>query len=206
MTFQWIVDNAQDIIIERSGTVGQTIARDQTVRAVNRGNKVWKFTVTPSPGKRWADTGVRAYMELIQTANRYTPSSINFAATGQAYLFGYQGNNTGNGTNWNASVTQGASSFTFSGTSPGSGYKFKTGDIIQLANTGPVYVVTADVAYNSSTVPVHRPILQTTGTYNNMNVGQACSFSVICTNLPTYKITPLGIIEWSGPFEFVEVF
>jgi len=123
MSFQWIVNNCVDVKINRLGIVGQTVARDQTVRAVNRGGTVWKFSVTPCPGQRWQDSGVKTNIETIQTQNKFTQTTINFNSPGHAYL---------------------------------------------------------------------------TGIYN-------VTFNVICTNLPDYTITPTGIVQWNGNFEFMQV-
>jgi hypothetical protein len=212
MSFQWIIDNAVDVKVDRTGIVAQTIARDNTIRTVDRGGRVWKFTVTPSPGLRWGDSGVRGNVEDILNLNRFTQDTIYFSATGQKYIYGYQGTGDSRGPNyagsgWNAVVTNGASSFTMQtpGLTFSSGYKFKKGDILTIGGTGVVYSVTADVPYNTTSVPVHRPIIQATGTYYNMGVGASAGFKVYCTKFPNFRIAPLGVIEWDGTFEFVEV-
>ena len=50
MSYQWIIDNAESISIDRHEIVGQTITRNQTVRATSRGASVWKFTVKVPDG------------------------------------------------------------------------------------------------------------------------------------------------------------
>jgi hypothetical protein len=202
MSFQWIIDNAVDVDINRYGLVSQTISRNQTVRSVSRGGKVTKFVVTPSPGTIWQDSTNRQKIQAIENANRYTNSYINFAKSGQEYMFKYQGNGTGTG--WTASWTKGVSSFTMSGGTFTSGFRFRAGDVVQFGLNTPVYTVTSDVAFGTTTIPVNRPISQNTGT-STLIYGSAVTYNVICTQLPTYKITPLGILEWSGPFEFIEV-
>ena len=79
----------------------------------------------------------------------------------------------------------------------------KAGDIVKFAGNTTVYTVTEDVLYNQTTVPVNRPIVMDNGIYN-MTVGSDCNFYVICTTMPNYTITPLGIITWNGVFEFSE--
>lgn len=201
MSYQWIVDNANALVINRVGIVSQTVSRDQGVRSVSRGGKIFKFKVTPSPGLLWTNPEVRAAIGAIENANRYTVVNISFNKPSLKYILGYMGNVTGAQT---ASVTRGATTFTVSGGTISNGYRFRSGDIIQFAANKTVYSVAADVPYNSSSVTVTRPIQDNTGTYTVIT-GQSVSFSVICTILPEYKITPLGIIEWSGDFEFSEV-
>ena len=202
MSFQWIIDNAVDVNVNRYGLVSQTISRNQTVRSVSRGGKVTKFIVTPSPGTIWSDAGVRKSIQEIENANRYTDSYINFNKAGQEFMYKYQGNGTGTG--WTASWTQGVSQFTMSGGTFTSGYRFKAGDVVQFGLNTPVYTVASDVSYGTTVVPVNRPISQLSGSAS-LVYGSAVTYKVICTQLPSYKITPQGIIEWSGPFEFTEV-
>lgn len=209
MSFQWIIDNAVDVQIKKTPLVAQTISRDRTVRAVDRGGAIWRFVVTPSPGLRWADSGVRAYISDIEVANKFTPQLVNFGTSnsGLAYLFKYQGSYVSADSTWVGTVTRGSNTITSvnMGSLPG-GYKFKKGDIIQPGGDGkPVYMVTSDVLYSSTSVPIHRPAIGAGGTLTGWNHGITVNWRVVCTNLPQYKITPLGIIEWDGAFEFYEV-
>lgn len=201
--FQWVINNAVDVQINKRAVVAQTTARDQTVRSVSRGGKIWRFTVTPSPGLRWSDTGVRAAIEAIDNADRYTKTTINFNSTSFNYIFGYLGSQSTQ-TGWSATCTRGSTALTgITGGTLTSGTRFKAGDLIQFSGKTSVYSVISDVAYNSSTATLNRPVLETSGTYS-LVVGRSVNWTVICTAIPDYKITPLGIIEWSGPFEFVE--
>lgn len=202
MSFQWIIDNASNIQINKRGVVAQTTARDQTVRSTSRGNAIWRFTVTPSPGMRWGDAGVRAYMEAIDTADRFTPETINFNRPEFNYLFGYLGTQSSQA-GWTGTATQGSKTVTVAGGTLTSGYRFRAGDLVQFSGHDRVYSITADVAYNATTMTLNRPVLESSGTYN-LVVGRNVNWKIICTQLPEYKITPLGIIEWSGPFVFVE--
>ena len=68
MSFQWIIDNAESISIDRSPVVGQTITRNQTVRAVSRGAGIWKFTVSLPNGFKWSE--MRTYISQLEQVNR----------------------------------------------------------------------------------------------------------------------------------------
>lgn len=193
MSFQWICDNAVDVSINKRGVVATTTARDQTVRAVSRGGRIWRFVVTPSPGTKWQDPSVRKYIEAIDKADRFTPVQINFNQAETDFIFGYQSGTVPTGLT--ATVTQGSDAITLSGG------PFKGGDLIQLGSSGKVYSIVNDVTTGAATV--NRPVLETSGTYN-LIIGRAVNWTVICTDLPTYKITPQGLVEWSGAFTFIE--
>jgi hypothetical protein len=197
MSFQWVIDNAVDVQVNKRDIVAQTMSRDQTIRSVSRGNNIWRFTVTPSPGQYWKDA--RPYIEAINALNQFTSSTINFDRTEVNYIFGYQGNSS-NITNWVATAVQGSTTITLT-TSSGS-QKLKVGDLIQLGIAGKVYSVVNDVN-TGNIVTLNRPVYEANGSYN-LIVGRACNFKIKCMQLPDYKISPLGIVEWTGPFIFTE--
>jgi len=63
--------------------------------------------------------------------------------------------------------------------------------------------VAADVAYNSNTITLHRPLRDTAGTYTLL-VGQAVTWSVICVKFPNWNIFARDQVAWDGPFVFAE--
>jgi len=77
MSFQWIIDNAESISINRKKMVGTTTARDGTVRAVSRGTLPKTFTVKFPDGPSWSSlrTNIAAAEELdkISTATISIP-------------------------------------------------------------------------------------------------------------------------------------
>jgi hypothetical protein len=202
MSFQWIIDNAESISIDRAEVVGQSITRNQTVRAVSRGAGIWKFTVKLPDGIRWTD--IRSNISLAEKLGRTTAASISLNASGHDWLSKYQGNSV-NYTGFVASITTGSSTITLT-TSPttSSGYKFRAGDMVQLGSSGRVYTVAADVAYNSNSVTLHRAVIDNTATGVALRVGPNCSWSVICTQFPTWNLFARDQVSWSGPFVFYE--
>lgn len=203
MSFQWIIDNAESISINRMKNVASTQARDGTVRAVSRGAQVWTFTVQLPEGPAWTD--YRQNITLAEALDRTTTANISLNDTGQEWLWRYQGNSA-NITGFTATWTQGASSITLvASPTTTSGYKFRAGDFIQLGTTGKCYTVAADVAFNSNTVTLHRPILDASqGSATAIRVAQNCVFNVICTQFPQWTIFARNQITWDGPFVFVE--
>lgn len=203
MSFQWIIDNAESISINRKKIVSQTVARDGTTRAVSRGGQVWTFDVKFPDGPRWTD--IRGNISKAEALDRTTTATISLNNANLSWLAGYQGN-ASNPAAFTAVWTKGA---TFIETSGGgtlsSGYRFKAGDFIQLGNTGKVYTVSSDVAFNDPIVPVHRPIVDDTQqSYTAIKVGQACSWTVLCTNFPEWNIMARDQVSWAGNFTFVE--
>jgi hypothetical protein len=202
MSFQWIIDRAESISIDRQDIVGQTITRNQTVRAVSRGAGIWKFTVRVPDGISW--TELRPYISPSEKLGRTTVASISINSSGHSWISKYQGNSV-NYTGFVASIITGSNSITLT-TSPttSSGYKFRAGDFIQLGASGHVYTVAADVAYNSNTVTLHRPVLDNTASGVSLRVGPDCNWNVICTEFPQWELFARDQVSWSGAFVFYE--
>ena len=202
MSFQWIIDRAESISINRKKITAQTTARDGTVRAVSRGGQVWAFDVKLPDGISWAE--LRPLISQAEALDRVSTATIALNNIGHTWIGGYQGNSV-NSTGFVATVTQGANTITLT-TSPttSSGFKFRAGDFIQLGTTGKVYTVAADVAFNSNTVTLHRPVIDSSATGVALRVGVNCSWTVLCTNFPDWNIFAYNQVSWSGSFTFVE--
>lgn len=202
MSFQWIIDYAEQISINRRKLVASTTTRDGTTRAVSRGGQVWTFTVKLPDGMRWTD--MRQLISQAEALDRVSTANISLSATGQDWLYQYQGDSV-NYTGFQATVTNDSNQITLT-TSPttSSGYKFRAGDIIQLGASGKCYTVASDVAYNSNTVTLHRPVLDSSATGVALRVAENCSFEVICTNFPDWTLFARDQISWGGAFVFTE--
>ena len=201
MSFQWIIDNASTISVDRNPVVGQSITRNQTVRAVSRGSGIWKFTVELPNGLAWSE--IRPDISKMEALGKFATGTIQVSNTGQNYIVKYQGNSV-NYTGFYATTTAGSASITLT-TSPttSSGYKFRAGDIIQLGTNPTIYTVAADVAYNSNSVTLNRSV-ETTGTNVNLKVGPNVTWTVICTQMPRWTISEYNLVQWDGPFVFYE--
>jgi len=201
MSFQFVIDNASSISINRKQVVASTTARDGTVRNVGRGGNTWRFEVTLPNGPRWSD--YRNDISKLEDLGRTTEGTFSFNNSGHSWLVGYQGNSV-NYTGFVASWTQGQTSITLtSSPTTSSGYKFKAGDFIQLGASGKVYTVAEDVAYNSNSVKVHRPILDSTGN-GSLRVAENCVWTVYCSQFPEWDIFARDQVGWSGSFIFEE--
>jgi hypothetical protein len=196
--FQYIFDNAESIGIDRRATVAQTITRDNTVRTVSRGGQVWRFDVSLPNGMPW--DAARPYIEAIDYADRYTTGNVQMNNTGYtSWLNKYRGD----GTTFAATWIQGETSITLtSGTA--STYKFRVGDFIQLGSGGHVYTVVADANSAATTVNLNRAIIDVTGS-GSLVIGPAVTWTVICTEMPSWTISSRNQVDWSGSFKFYEV-
>jgi hypothetical protein len=202
--FQIVFDRAQTISINRKRKVAQTVSRDGTVKSTSLGGQVWTFEVRMPDGPKWST--IRPLIEQLEYADRVTTNTVQINKPAHSWITGYQGNLTGaNLTNIQVTTTNVTNQLTIQsgGVSQVNGYRFKIGDLIQLGNYS-VYSVVADVAYNSNTVTVHRPIRETAGSYL-LSVGQNVTWNVICTQFPQWTINPGEVVTWSGPFVFTEV-
>ena len=74
MSFQWILDNAESLSINRKKMVGQTIARDGRTRAVSRGTMPKTITIKLPDGIRWTD--IRTNIAAAEALDRISTATI----------------------------------------------------------------------------------------------------------------------------------
>lgn len=203
--FQYIIDNAQGLGIDGRGTVAQTATRENVVRSVSRGGRVWRFGVTPSPGETYLEA--RPFIAKLDQMDRLVPARINFDRPEFNTIVGYLGAGTGPFT-----VTVGAGTgvvtVTLTANTLDSGeFVCRAGDWLQIGATGSVYQVVQDPATgNGVTVTLNRPVDEAAGTYTAF-LGRDVSWRVICTQRPTWSLVPAGnnmLVQWSGDFVFFE--
>ena len=203
--FQWVFDKAETISINKRPMVAQSITRSNVVRAVSYGGGLWRFTVKLPDGMAWNTN--RSYIEKIETLDRHTTGTVQITTSGySSWLTPYLGGSA-NYTGFIASWTLGAASITLttSPTTTSPAKKFLAGDVIQLGSSGHVYTVTADVAYNSNTVYLNRAVADATATTTAISVGPNVTWTVICSEFPSWTIFARNQVSWSGPFVFYEV-
>lgn len=205
---QAVIDSAQSIEFNRTQLVASTMSRSGRIFAASRNwVRPWRFTISPKPLWRWEDS--RQDLEPLIYGDRLQIHSINFSNV--SWVIEYQGQGTltpGLGYQVNdvtiASVSGNAWTFTGSGAVND---LFKPGDIFQPQSHKYPYVVKE---YNNTTktAVVDRGYIQQTG-YNPvgqyMNAGRGIVWQVIITKMPTYKLLPGKLMEFSGDFEAVEV-
>lgn len=203
MSFQWIIDNAESIAMDRMKMTASTTARDGMVRTTTRGSQLWKFVVKLPDGLRWST--FRSLISQAEKLDKTTNTTIQFSNTGHDWICQYQGDYT-NPMTITASWTKNSNVITITGGggSISSGYKFRAGDIVQLGTLGKVYTIAEDVAYTGTTATLHRPVIEDTGS-GTLLVGQNCIFTVKCIDFPKWTLFARDQVSWSGSFSFVEV-
>lgn len=205
MSFQFVIDNAATLSVNRKAIVGQTITRSSVVRSVSRGTSVWRFTVELPAGPRWTD--YRAAISLIEKQDLIETDVIKFNNPGLDWFIKYQGDLTN--PNTVQIDTQGTNSpdevIITSSESISSGFLFRSGDIIQLGSEGKCYTVVNDVAHNQTVIKLHRPLLNETPGLKTLRVGPACEWTVRCIQFPNWLLFSRDQISWTSSFTFLEV-
>ena len=206
MSFQSVIDNAEQIGILRRPIVAQTISRSNIVRSISRGSNVWRFEVKLPDGPRWTD--YRSLISSIESLDKFNTDTIQFNNNGHQWLIGYQGNLADK---TNVQVTVPASGNTITITSGASGlvsgeYRFKAGDFIQLGASGKCYTVAEDVVYNGTTITLHRPLInETAGSGVVLNVAENCVWTIQCIQFPNWSLFARDQVSGDGTFIFQEV-
>jgi hypothetical protein len=75
MSFQWIINSAESLSINRLKVVASTQSRDGSVRAVSRGAVKRKFEVKLPDGPRWSD--LRTNILAAEALDRDTTATIS---------------------------------------------------------------------------------------------------------------------------------
>ena len=213
MSFQWIIDKAETISINRKKIVGQTTARDGTTRAVSRGGQVTTFTVKLPDGISW--TELRPYITAAENLDRVGTATINMSSSGLRWINQYLGAP--------ATVPTDIRFRTVSGQpnqielydryfppyiSITTGQKILgAGDFVQLGTNGYVYNVVSDVTYTAGgaypIVTLHRPLVSTSFS-GSLRIAENCSWNVICTSFPDWTLMARDQVAWGGTFTFAE--
>jgi hypothetical protein len=197
--FQTVIDNAETLSINKRKKVAQTVSRDGTVKSTSLGGQIYEFAVKFPDGPAW--TTYRPLIERLEALDRTTVGQIQINKAGHSWLSGYQGD-LANISAVTVSYVSGNTLTITGGATLASGFRFRSGDFIQLGN-GSVYNVVNDVAFNSNTITVHRPVREVAGNYT-LKVGQNVIWNVICVNFPQWTLFSRDQVSWDGAFIFAE--
>jgi len=75
MSFQWIINQAETLSINRKAVTAQTTTRDGTVRSVSRGTPPKRFEIKFPDGVAWTD--LRSNIAAAEALGRHTTASIS---------------------------------------------------------------------------------------------------------------------------------
>jgi hypothetical protein len=219
---QSILNYCNGLQIDRRKVVGIQYTRNEIPRVSQTPTRnPWKFTLDMPNRYRYNEA--RSLMEQLDNLDRITPQVITFSNLPQlSWIFRYQGA---------MSVTQ-RSAITvtsFVGNQlvlgnlpvvPSTRVLFEPNDLIQIGNNYYPFTSTTQILRGTSatvTVTTNRPNIITASVVGNgITVGNSCSFTMFCPNMPTYKLIPGGyqktngvlvgnaLIEFSDAFELYE--
>lgn len=213
--FQWLIDTAEQISMNRKPLVAKTYSRNGIVRTVSRGFNVWRFSVKLPDGRRWTDD--REYVSYLEALNEIGIEDIQFSNTGYDWLVNYLGDQPTIQNTVTVSLpgeNDNANELTIvSGVTVGAGQAlFRTGDFIQTrsgATRGSVYTVAEDVMGNDTIIKLHRPIQNEPGAFFATNptlmAGPECIWRVQCVEMPNWTLFARDQIGWDSNFTLQEV-
>lgn len=212
MGLQDIIDNAQDIEIDRRRVVGQTMSRSQRIKTAERASaQPLRLTVSPPAMMKWSSS--REMIQAIEQADRVDESEVSLSnSTGMQYITAYRGSLSS--AQLNAITIQTASTNTLVLTDlpsvSSSVVMFRPGDFIQPTNSRYPYTVvsTSTRGVNTTTtVVLNREIITSediTLAGQGILVGNDVTWRMVVVGLPSYKLIPGGFVQYTGSFELVE--
>jgi hypothetical protein len=219
---QSILNYCNGLQIDRRKVVGIQYTRNEIPRVSQTPTKnPWKFTLDMPNSYRYNEA--RSLMEQLDTLDRITPQVITFSNLPQlSWMFRYQG--TMSLANRNAiTVTSFVGDQLVLTNLPviaSTRVLFEPNDLIQIGTNYYPFTSTTQILRGTGgtvTVTTNRPNIITASVVGNgITVGNSCSFTMFCPNMPTYKLIPGGyqktsgvlvgnaLIEFSDAFELYE--
>ena len=218
-TFQFLFDNAESISIDTQVNVAQTISRDNTVTALERGGQTFRFTVKMPNGISYETW--RPHLTTIDYAGKTSQAGAEYVYLNNSgyvdWFTKYQGDMTAL-TGWTGVLTNAKTLDNINpGTSPTTGqYILKSGDLIKIKTVGGVsqtgdynaYRIVTDVQAPADTTTLHRSASEYTGSATNVtfDVGPANTYwEVKMVQYPQWNLFARNQVSWNGSFVFYEV-
>lgn len=214
MSLQTIVNNAETITFDRRRTVGIQTTRNSIVRISETPTRnPWRLNVRVSRLFRYEQA--RDMIETLDRLDRSTPETITFSNNpGLSWLCAYRGslstaqlNLLSVGSFQGNQLILNQNQALVAGT-----VAFRRGDFIQIADSPYPFTAVNDVVVPQTglqlTVTTHRPnFISDSIVGRSILVGNKVNFSVICMNMPVYRIQPGGstaLVSFDEEFELHE--
>lgn len=86
MSFQWVIDNAETLSINKKKMVAQTVARDGKVRTVSRGTQPKRIEIKMPDGMSWSEN--KASIAAIEALDRITSGTITIPYSKFPWYYG----------------------------------------------------------------------------------------------------------------------
>lgn len=215
MSLQTIIDNATFITIKRKKLASQSVSRSGRVLTAQVASaEPYRFIIGMHEGLKYSTS--RGLVESLDSLDVTVESTIDIGGTntGLNYITQYNGDMTPtqvgqlyvNGTPSGNNIV-----ITTSGVIGTPANAFKKGDYIQLGSGYRYpYTVTADVAWNATTVtvPLHRPFIPQdsySASGKPILVGADVEWNVKIVKKLNYSILPYDRLSFEGNFELVEI-
>lgn len=87
MSFQFLIDHAESLSINRRKLVATTTARDGTTRAVSRGTPKARITITLPDGLPWDQ--IRGNIVAMEALDKVTTDTITIPYAGYEWYYGH---------------------------------------------------------------------------------------------------------------------
>jgi len=218
-TFQFLFDNAESISIDTQVNVAQTISRDNTVTALERGGQIWRFTVKMPDGISYETW--RPHLAAIDYAGKSSRAGVEYIYLNNSgyvdWFTKYQGD-VPTLTGWAGTLIDSKTLDNINtGTTPSiDDYLLKAGDLIKIKSVGGVtqtgdynvYRIVSDVQTPADRATLHRSANEYNATLPNVtfDVGPANVYwQVKMVQYPQWNIFARNQVSWNGSFVFYEV-
>ena len=86
MSYQFLIDHAESLSINRRKLVATTTARDGTTRAVSRGTPLARITITLPDGLPWDQ--IRSNIVAMEALDKVTTDTITIPYEGYEWYYG----------------------------------------------------------------------------------------------------------------------
>lgn len=210
MSIQTIIDGATNININRRAIAAQTISRSNRIKTAERGDRVWQFDITPSPGYKYED--YRDLLEELDRVDRILPETVSFSNNpNMNWITAYKGalSTTQIADLEISSVSNNTITLTSLPPVGSSTVMFAKGDYIQPVGSAYPYTITSEVVRGGNTtavVNVNRGVIEDiTLAGVGVETGDDITFKVQALSMPTYNIRPGRLISFDGNLTLLEV-
>jgi hypothetical protein len=212
MSLQVIIDTATSIEFDRRRIISTSISRSQRIKTAERLTaQPWSFKITPAGAFRFSDN--RGVLENLYLNERVEEYQVRLANNPRlSYITDYRGELSSTqltGLRTTATSTASITVDLLPSVSSAT-IVFRSGDFVQPANSRYPYTVTGDVLRGTGTtvtLPLNRPIITSENivlTNQSLRVGTDTTMRLLVVDLPSYKIVPGGLVQFSSDFRVAE--
>lgn len=222
MSLQSIINLAETVKINRRKIIGIQYSRNQVAKTSELvGRNPWRMAVKVSAMLAYDTIPVRRILEELDRIDRKIPEVITFSdSSSLSWMLAYKGAMSASELSGLAVVRLGGTGYAYNemvvtglptvGTrSLPTAVMFEAGDFVQVAGLPYPFTVTQQVLRGEGstvTLTLHRESFldpaECAG--QDLLVGNAVSFNMLCANMPTYSFVANNRIQFDDTFELYE--